>query len=37
MLAAAKSEGARIVVTSADNRGARILTVRNPQSAIRNR
>lgn len=37
MLAAAKSEGARTIITSADNRGARTLTLRNPQSAIRNR
>lgn len=36
MLAAAKSEGAQTITTSADNRGARILTLRNPQSAIRN-
>ena len=37
MLAAARSEGARIIITSADNRGARILTLPNPQSEIRNR
>ena len=37
MLAAAKSQGARIIITSADNRGVRILTPRHPQSAIRNR
>jgi homoserine kinase len=37
MIAAAKSEGARTIITSADNRGARILTLRNPQFAIRNR
>jgi homoserine kinase len=48
MLAAARSEGARTIITSADNRGARILTLRNPKassakvataagSAIRNR
>jgi homoserine kinase len=37
MLAAAKSPGARTIITSADNRGARLLTLRNPQSAIRNR
>ena len=37
MIAAAKSEGARAIITSADNRGARILTLRNQQSAIRNR
>jgi homoserine kinase len=36
MLAAAKSPGARTIITSADNRGARLLTLRNPQSAIRN-
>ncbi|PZR76281.1 MAG: homoserine kinase [Chthoniobacterales bacterium] len=34
MLAAARSEGARTIITSADNRGARIIT--SPQSAIRN-
>jgi homoserine kinase len=37
MLGAAKSAGARTIITSADNRGSRILTLRNPQSAIRNR
>jgi homoserine kinase len=37
MLAAAGSPGARAIITSADNRGTRILTLRNPQSAIRNR
>ena len=37
MIAAAKSEGARTIITSADNRGARILTLRHPPSAIRNR
>jgi homoserine kinase len=37
MIAAAKSDGARTIITAADNRGARILTLRNPQSAIRNR
>jgi homoserine kinase len=37
MLAAAKSQGARIIITSADNRGARILTLRNPQPETRNR
>ena len=37
MLAAAKSQGARIIITSADNRGARILTLRHPASAIPNR
>ena len=37
MLAAAKSEGARTIITSADNRGARILTLRNPKSEGRNR
>jgi len=36
MLAAANSNGAHTIITSADNRGARILTLRNPQSAIRN-
>jgi homoserine kinase len=35
MLAAAKSEGARAIIASADNRGARILTLRHPPSAIR--
>jgi homoserine kinase len=30
MLAAAKSEGARIIMTSADNRGARVLPLRHP-------
>jgi homoserine kinase len=37
MLAAAKSEGAQIIVTSADNRGARPLAIRTPHSALRNR
>jgi homoserine kinase len=37
MLAAADSPEARTIITSADNRGARVLTLRNPQSAIRNR
>lgn len=37
MLAAAKSEGSRAIVTSADNRGARTLPIRTPNSAIRNR
>jgi homoserine kinase len=37
MLDAANSQGARIIITSADNRGARILTLRNPQSETRNR
>jgi homoserine kinase len=37
MIAAAKSEGARTIITSADNRGARILTFRNPKPEIRNR
>jgi homoserine kinase len=32
MLGAAKSEAARTVITSADNRGARTLTIRNPKS-----
>src|SRR6202521_155420 len=36
MLAAADSPGARTIITSADNRGARPLPIRNPQSAIRN-
>lgn len=34
MLAAAKSEDARTIITSADNRGARLLPLRNPQSKI---
>lgn len=37
MLGAAKSDGARTIITSADNRGARILTLRNSQSAIGDR
>jgi homoserine kinase len=37
MLAAAKSDGARTIITAADNRGARILAFRNPKSEIRNR
>jgi homoserine kinase len=37
MIAAARSEDARAIITSADNRGARILTLRKLQSAIRNR
>ena len=36
MLASADSPDARIIITAADNRGARLLTIRNPQSAIRN-
>jgi homoserine kinase len=36
MLAAAASPGARTLVTAADNRGARILQIRNPKSEIRN-
>ncbi|HEV2840499.1 MAG TPA: homoserine kinase [Chthoniobacterales bacterium] len=36
MLATARSEGARTIITAADNRGARLLPIRNPQSAIRN-
>ena len=36
MLAAADSPAARTIVTSADNRGARLLALRNPQSATRN-
>jgi homoserine kinase len=36
MLASASSPGARTIFTTADNRGARILEIRNPQSAIRN-
>ena len=36
MLAAANSPGARTIITSADNRGARILQIRNPKSEIRN-
>ncbi|HWM23953.1 MAG TPA: homoserine kinase [Chthoniobacterales bacterium] len=37
MLAAARSDGARTIITAADNRGARRLAIRNPQSEIRNR
>jgi homoserine kinase len=36
MLSAANSDGVRTIITSADNRGARILTLRNPHSEIRN-
>jgi homoserine kinase len=36
MLVAAASPGARTLITAADNRGARLLSFRNPQSAIRN-
>src|SRR5205814_6887086 len=36
MLAAAASPGARTIITAADNRGARVLQIRNPQSATRN-
>lgn len=36
MLSSAASAGARTVVTAADNRGARLLSLRNPQSEIRN-
>jgi homoserine kinase len=36
MLAAAASPGALTIITSADNRGARSLNFRNPQSEIRN-
>ena len=36
MLRAAASPGARTVITAADNRGARVRPVRNPQAAIRN-
>jgi homoserine kinase len=36
MLAAAASPGARTLITAADNRGARILQIRNPKSEIRN-
>lgn len=36
MLAAAKSEAAQTIITLADNRGARTLTLRNRNSAIRN-
>jgi len=35
MLAAADSPGACTIITAADNRGARLLTIRNPQSAFR--
>ena len=34
MLAAANSDGAGTIITSVDNRGARILTLRNPPSSI---
>jgi len=37
MLAAAKSEGAQTIITSADNRGARLLTIANRKSQIANR
>lgn len=36
MLAAARSDGARIIITSADNRGARLLTIANRKSKIEN-
>lgn len=36
MLAAANSDGARTIVTSADNRGARLLTIANRKSQIGN-
>jgi homoserine kinase len=36
MLAAAKSAAAGTIITAADNRGARILALRNPQPEIRN-
>jgi len=36
MFAAAKSEGARTIITSADNRGARLLTIANRKSQIGN-
>ena len=36
MLAAAKSERARTIITSADNRGARLLTIANRKSQIGN-
>jgi homoserine kinase len=34
MLAAAKSDGARTIITSADNRGARLVSAGNPPSSI---
>jgi homoserine kinase len=37
MLRAAKSRSARAIITIADNRGVRILPLRNPQSVLRNR
>jgi homoserine kinase len=37
MLAAANSAGARTIITSADNRGARLLTIANRKSQIENR
>jgi homoserine kinase len=36
MLHAAGSASAHTLITRADNRGARVLPIRNPQSAIRN-
>jgi homoserine kinase len=36
MLAAANSDGARTILTTADNRGARLITIANRQSAIAN-
>ena len=36
MLSAAASPGARTIITAADNRGARVLQIRNPKSEIRN-
>jgi homoserine kinase len=37
MLAAAKSDGARTIITSADNRGARLLPIANRKSKVENR
>jgi homoserine kinase len=36
MLAAAASPGSRTIITTADNRGARLLQIRNPKVEIRN-
>lgn len=37
MLASARSDGARTIITAADNRGARVLAIANPKSQIPNR
>jgi homoserine kinase len=36
MLAAARSKNARLIITTADNRGAQFVKIRNPKSAFRN-